>query len=740
MKANLHFTCVAFSLLLWIASSLCNAQVRINEVLATNRMAFNNGGDFPDYVELYNTNFTDANISGWRLTDDLNRRPFVFRTGTIVPARSYLIIFCDMNTSAPGLHTGFDLDGKGDAVYLLSPVGVLRDRVIFGFQCPDKSIGRFPDGAGLFQLGTPTPGATNNSVPLGNPSSLRINEWMALTQIPDAPDDDWFELYNADSEIVNISACVWTDQNHVPVTNHAMRDLSFIMPGSFIRFFANDSDPAIWPDQVDFQLSSTFGDRIVLFESNRTAEIVRVQFPPQSLNISQGYLPDGNTNNIVYFPEGRATPGESNWLPIENVRINEVLTNPEQSQGDAIELYNPGEFSVDISGWFLSDSTEQLQKFRIPSFTQLPPFGFAVFYESPGSPFGFNSNGLAISPSFSLDSARGGRVILSSVNRQGQLNGYRRIVRFDAAPKGVSFGRYFTSIGEADFVSMKRLTLGTHNSEPRISPIVITEIMYHPPDVIAGTEYIDNTFDEYIELYNRSGSEVRLFDTNTYSYYPDAWRNTWRIDGDARFQFPTNVVLLPGKSLLIVSFPVTNTFPVNVFRGKYRVPPATPIFGPYQGILANGDGNVELFAPDAPQPPGQPDEGFVPYVPIEKVKYYDNDLRSHWPPETDGFGFSLARRIPEHYGNDIANWRAERPSPGRQRIELEPIYISEDAVAIRFLGWAGSSYSVLHSSNLVHWTKLTDFPFQPTSGPRHVADPILAAATSFYRVVTPMQP
>jgi hypothetical protein len=30
----------------------------------------------------------------------------------------------------------------------------------------------------------------------------------------------------------------------------------------------------------------------------------------------------------------------------------------------------------------------------------------------------------------------------------------------------------------------------------------------------------------------------------------------------------------------------------------------------------------------------------------------------------DGYGFSLSRKVPGAYGNDVVNWKAVLPSPG----------------------------------------------------------------------------
>src|SRR5439155_2619047 len=119
----------------------------------------------------------------------------------------------------------------------------------------------------------------------------------------------------------------------------------------------------------------------------------------------------------------------------------------------------------------------------------------------------------------------------------GLLTGYRASVKFGAAENGVSFGRFETSVG-IDFPAMSDLSFGTTvragdptnlislfrtgggalNPYPKIGPVVISEIMYHPPDL--GTN--DNVRDEFIELYNVSDHTVALYDAN----FPT---NTWRL-------------------------------------------------------------------------------------------------------------------------------------------------------------------------------------------------------------------
>ena len=168
--------------------------------------------------------------------------------------------------------------------------------------------------------------------------------------------------------------------------------------------------------------------------------------------------------------------------------INELLSHTDPPLEDAVEFFNPTGTPVDISGWYLSNSSRDLGRFVIPAGTVIPARGYKVIYEGQ-----FGTNGFAglVTP-FTFNSAHGDTAFLSQISG-GQLTGYRAGAVFGAAANGVSFGRFLTSVG-ADFVAMNRRTfgvdnptsleqfrtgLGAANPSPLVGPIVINEIMYH---------------------------------------------------------------------------------------------------------------------------------------------------------------------------------------------------------------------------------------------------------------------
>ena len=84
------------------------------------------------------------------------------------------------------------------------------------------------------------------------------------------------------------------------------------------------------------------------------------------------------------------------------------------------------------------------------------------------------------------------------------------------------------------------------------------------------------------------------------------------------------------------------------------------IVGPFPGNFANNGERLAVKRPQAPDDAEDP----ISWVVVDEVIYSDI---TPWPVEPDGFGDVLQRNYADvyHSGNDPANWRAERPTPGR---------------------------------------------------------------------------
>jgi hypothetical protein len=171
-------------------------------------------------------------------------------------------------------------------------------------------------------------------------------------------------------------------------------------------------------------------------------------------------------------------------------------------------------------------------------------------------------------------------------------------------------------------------TQGGTNANPLVGPVVISEIMYHPatPDL-----------PEFVELHCIDTAPTPLYDVLNPV-------NTWLLDGAVDFVMPTGTVLQAGEIILVGA-----TNPAALRAAYPSIPPATRVFGPYIGKLANEGERLNLSKPGTPEP-----GGFVPKILVDSVRYND---KPPWPGQPDGFGPSLERCDVEAYGNDSANWR-----------------------------------------------------------------------------------
>jgi hypothetical protein len=342
------------------------------------------------------------------------------------------------------------------------------------------------------------------------------------------------------------------------------------------------------------------------------------------------------------------SPGQGDGaLPARpTIVVNEVLSHSETAGGDYIELYNPTAAPADISDWFVTDDFQVPKKYRLPAPTIIGAHGFVVLAES-----AFNA-APGTSNSFTLNRNGDAAFLFSGdgTNLTGHAHGYE----FGAAPVGVSFGRHVTSIGREELVAQQQRTPGGSNSAPMVGPIVISEIMFHPPEANSAG---DNTADEFIELRNSGANAVPLFD-------PANPANRWQIAGSVAYTFPQNVSVPPGASILVVGFdPTTHPQLAAAFRARNGVPDGVALYGPWTGHLPNYDGAAVLRYPDAPRPSDEDDAGspiIVPYVTMDRVDFSSG---APWPGGTD-LGLSLQRKMPAAHGNDPIHWAAAEPTPG----------------------------------------------------------------------------
>ena len=325
------------------------------------------------------------------------------------------------------------------------------------------------------------------------------------------------------------------------------------------------------------------------------------------------------------------------------VVVNELLANATGGASDWIELYNTTDQAVDIGGWYLRDDADGPCKYEIAAGTTLGPDDYLVLTEA--RHFG-NSGDPGCHTPFAL--SRDGETLYLYSASAGMLTGYSDQVEFEASEAGVTFGRYALSTGDFDFTPMVEPTPGRPNASPRVGPVVISEIMYHP----------DSADDaEYIELFNAGDFDVTLYDIIAEA--------PWRLADDPKdpgieIVFPEDppVTVPPGQYVLLVK-------DLLQCQGRYSIPGNVPILEWGSGRLNNAGETIYLYRPGEID-----DDGVRQWICVDRVTFSDGAHPQRfpgnvdpWSAQADGQGSSLTRIFSDRYGNDPNNWRPEIPSP-----------------------------------------------------------------------------
>ena len=318
------------------------------------------------------------------------------------------------------------------------------------------------------------------------------------------------------------------------------------------------------------------------------------------------------------------SPGADEPAPVvPPIYINELLTRSATGARDAVEFFNPNSFAVDLGGWWLADERNDPYRYRIPTGTIVPAAGYLVIDDSK---FGTGLRPIA----FDSD---GERCYLFSGDAAGNLTGYSHGLQFDASEADVTFGRYITSDGIEHFPPQTARTFGEVNTGPKISPVVISEIMYRPQPGAPQFVELRNTTNEPIPLVDPLNSQA-------------AWQLAWNYLG---------VTLPPGTVIPAQGHVVLATESATAFRARYNVPADVPIIPISPGNFVDNV-LVRLIRPFKSA------NGSIRFLEVEQVNSRD---RTPWPNAVVP-GVSIERINPATFANDPANWRVSPTlcSPG----------------------------------------------------------------------------
>lgn len=493
--------------------------------------------------------------------------------------------------------------------------------------------------------------------------SLRISELMYH---PADPNDEFIELINTGAESINLNLVRFTkgvdftfgseslapDERILLVRNQA----SFMerypafggrIAGEFEGKLDDAGEEIRLRDALDtviqeftyndgwYDITDGVGFSLTICDASAT--------DPNLWDYKEGWRPSAVGGGSPGYDDAGILPDPG------SVVINEVLAHSHAAAPDWIELHNTTVQTINIGGWFLSDSNADdpnVMKYEIPLGSSIPGNGYIVFNENDhfGNP--------AANKPFAL--SEGGDTVYLRSGSNGVPGGYEASESFGASASGVSFGRFIKSPldGGVNFVAMSDNTPGEENTYPEVGPVVISEIMYN-------TEVL-NTGGEYIELHNITADPVTLQDSVSTETSPGVSQTdviVWQFSDGIDFVIPANTTIPPHGYLIIAGDP-------TAFSNYYgAMPSGVAVLGPFQNetALSNGGEQIQIVRP------GDQEYGQARFwIRTERVTYDD---AAPWPVSADGDGDSLHQKTPDmtgaNYGNDVVNWEAAEPSPGQ---------------------------------------------------------------------------
>ena len=289
--------------------------------------------------------------------------------------------------------------------------------------------------------------------------------------------------------------------------------------------------------------------------------------------------------------------------PLRQVVINEFLAHHDAAHGAFVELYNHATSASDISGCRITDGATNT--FVIPPSSMIPAGGHVAFT---AEQMGFDP------------APTGGRLLLWSPDSSRVLDA----VTYEPQALNTASGRW--PDGARDFYPLQAASPGQANGAPRISPVVINELMYKP---ISGDDA-----DQYVEVFNRGATPVDL--------------SNWSFIAGPSFQFAQGTTLPAGGFLVVAEDAVR-------LRSHYPQLNLTNTVGNFSGRIPHGGGRIALARPElfnAVDSGGKPTTLALPVV-EDEVTF---GTGGRWGTWAHGGGSSLELSDPNSNHRLAANW------------------------------------------------------------------------------------
>ena len=371
--------------------------------------------DTKDWVEIFNYDTVQADLSFWQFKDDHANHIFSLPYGTLLNPGTFLILCSD--TAAFGEYYSdsvraignfdFGLSSSGDHLRLYDPYDNLISEVDYLSDAPwPQQVSGTGRTAEINNINENTNVAENwrdgclGGSPGKFPGPCHDTAHILVTEINYSPhnifdSEDWFEIYNHDT--IPISLAGWSFRDGNPSHAYHFPDNLIIMPGGYlvvvedslafaeiydtIPNFVGAFDFGLSGDADEINLVDQFGQTIVQiayqssppwpendFAPGRTLELLDYDAEPHDpANWFLGCF--NGSPGKAYTP----CPGSAGIIVSEIKYDSDENTN----SGDWFEIFNAGAEQVSLYGWTFSDANPEHQ-YPFPDDLVMPPNDYLV--------------------------------------------------------------------------------------------------------------------------------------------------------------------------------------------------------------------------------------------------------------------------------------------------------------------------------------------------------------------------
>jgi len=361
--------------------------VRINEVVSSNSTVIADAdGDFCDYVELYNYGETDVSLSGYAISDEIGNIKHTF-SSTYIKAGEYLILYCN-NKNTGGVNMPFALTSSGGEDICIYDLGQNIISQVRTVALEKNKAMLYVDGE--YVVGNPSPGYSNDALgeekfeltKIDENITLAINEIVTenFTLVKNCGSSDLIELVNKTNKDLSLDGYYITDNKDNP-TKFALPNIS-LKSGEVLLVYADGK--GVYEDgKVHASFSLSYGETLyVITPQNKFSDSVMLM----STETNQSMIRLESGEDVSFIVSDEPTPGYENTaegraeflkstrnagLEISEAVINNTkyLPGPYGACYSLVEIFNNSDGDINLSGYYLSDSTSNLKKAALPNVT-----------------------------------------------------------------------------------------------------------------------------------------------------------------------------------------------------------------------------------------------------------------------------------------------------------------------------------------------------------------------------------